>query len=100
VRYDLHGAVEGKRNCKAYLRGITPCSETSGAYSSALSGKELTFDIRVSLLMMQSVRNRLDGEASKRLTVEVFCVEGVLFWASPQTKKTRVCEKGFETDER
>ena len=37
--------------------------------------------------MMQSVRNRLDGEASKRLTVEVFCVEGVLFWASPQNKE-------------
>jgi hypothetical protein len=49
--------------------------------------------------MMQSLRNRLDGEASKRLTVEVFCVEGVLFWASPQTKKTKFA-KGFQTDER
>jgi hypothetical protein len=50
--------------------------------------------------MMQSLRNRLDGEASKRLTVEVFCVEGVLFWASPTNKENEVCEKGFETDER
>ena len=35
----LHGAVEGKKNRKAYLRGILPCSETSPAYSSALSAK-------------------------------------------------------------
>ena len=35
----LHGAVEGKKNCKAYLRGITLCRETKGAYSPALSAK-------------------------------------------------------------
>ena len=35
----LHGAVEGKKNRKAYLRGILPCSETLPAYSSALSAK-------------------------------------------------------------
>jgi hypothetical protein len=50
--------------------------------------------------MMQSVRNRLDGEASKRLTVEVFCVEGVLFCASPTNKENSKFEKGFKTDER
>ena len=92
ARYDLHGAVEGKKNCKAYLRGITPCSETKGAYPRPYQ-RARTFDLRVNLLVKQSVRNRLDGEASKRLTVEVFCVEGVLFWASPQTKKTRSLRK-------
>ena len=30
---------KAKKSCKAYLRGILPYSETSGAYSSAVSGK-------------------------------------------------------------
>ena len=72
ARYDLHGAVEGKKNCKAYLRGITPCSETKGAYPRPYQ-RARTFDLRVNLLVKQSVRNRLDGgEASKRLTVGCF----------------------------
>ena len=89
--------VEGKKNCKAYLRGITPCSETKGAYPRPYQ-RARTFDLRVNLLVKQSVRNRLDGgEASKRLTVEVFCVE--VFCSGPPQRKLEVYER-LETDER
>ncbi len=84
ARYDLHGAVEGKKNCKAYLRGITPCSETKGAYPRPYQ-RARTFDLRVNLLVKQSVHNRLDGgEASKRLTVGCFVLMRCFVLGLPQ----------------
>ena len=97
ARYDLHGAVEGKKNCKTYLRGITPCSETKGAYPRPYQ-RARTFDLRVNLLVKQSVRNRLDGgEASKRLTVGCFVLRCFVL-GLPQ--ENRSLTKRLETDER
>ena len=72
VPYDLHGAVEGKKNRKAYLRGILPCSETSPAYSSALSAKSPYVSPSREFAGDDAVGpNRLDGgECFKAVTVD------------------------------
>ena len=92
ARYDLHGAVEGKKNCKAYLRGITPCSETKGAYPRPYQ-RAGTFDLRVNLLVKQLVRNRLDGGRSKRLTVGCFVFE--VFCSGPPLENSQFERKGL-----
>ena len=97
ARYDLHGAVEGKKNCKAYLRGITPCSEKKGAYPRPYQ-RARTFDLRVNLLVKQSVRNRLDGvEASKRLTVGCFVLRCFVLGLPQENSKF---DEKAQTDER
>ena len=70
--YDLHGAVEGKKNRKAYLRGITLCRETKGAYSPALSAKSPYVRPSREFAGDDAVGpNRLDGgECFKAVTVD------------------------------
>jgi len=65
ARDDLHGAVESKKGCKAYLRcaGFCPAVRRQEHILRPFP-ERATFDIRVSLLVTQSVPNRLDGERS------------------------------------
>ncbi len=73
ARYDLHGAVVPKQK---ELQGVPARDSPPTVRRQALilrlyPERARTFDLRVSLLTMQSVPNRLDsGEASKRLTVD------------------------------